>query len=167
MVKRKPRGKGKVQGRLTITDIYEKYTNDSSLVKESPYDVDKFVFRGVLERFFNELKDYLIQQGGEFNLPYRLGKIGIYKKKINYKYQNYFHHIDWFTTMQINKQVYHFNEHTDGFKYFFSWNKVLVGVPNIQSYRFLPTRANKRLLAKMIKEEGKDYMEFKKNKYYD
>lgn len=165
MTKRKPRGKGKIQGRLTINDIYDKYTTEEKLIKDSPYDVDKQLFRGILERFFQELMDYMIDDGGEFRLPFRLGRIGVFKKRIEYKFQNQLQHVDWYSTLQLGKCVYHFNEHTDGFKYFFSWNREIVGIPNVQSYRFIPTRANKRILAKKIKQEGNDYMEFKKNKY--
>ena len=53
--------------------------------------------------------------------------------------------------------MYHFNEHTNGIRYRFFWNKARVLVSNKTLYNLKMARVNKRALSENIKN-GKEYM---------
>ena len=100
--------------------------------------------------------DYILLKNGVISLPYRVGDIYVAKNK---KSINNLDHkqLDWKTTNEVGKRVYLLNEHTDGYKYFFQWDKGKLR--QLYLYRCQLTRKNKRRLAKLIKEGGLDYFE--------
>ena len=71
-------------------------------------------------------------------------------------------HPDWKATKQLwaddpdakkeKKLIYHMNNHTNGMYIKYLFSKHHVGVKNLKIYSFIPSRGNKRLLAKHIKE---------------
>ena len=48
--------------------------------------------------------------------------------------------------------VRHLNRHTDGYKFFWYWDKSISNIPNNTVYRFFPSRTNSRTIAEALKE---------------
>lgn len=55
-------------------------------------------------------------------------------------------------------KVYCFNEHNNGIKYKFFWNRDLVLVKNKRYYSLTFSRRNRRELARLIKQENREYL---------
>jgi hypothetical protein len=143
------RGPGKVAGAETLVNAYKDYKELSK--DKSFFDQSKEVYINV-NKMFNDLlvKEYIIEQGNTFTFPHNLGSLSIKKTKI--KVNNKLR-VDWATSKQLDKIVYHLNSHTNGYKHFFAWSKQGHGpCKNITKYKFIPTRDHKRYLAKLLKD---------------
>lgn len=125
-------------------------------------------------KLINNMNTFIMKnvlEGKEVSLPCRMGKIsvqGIHQNiKIDEKGNIKGTRIDWFSTKSLwasdpehakkKTLVYFFNEHSDGVKYSFKWSKNNVPVQNKNYYSFIPSRHNKRTLAKLIKG-GVEYL---------
>jgi hypothetical protein len=60
-----------------------------------------------------------------------------------------------------NKKVYNLNEHYDGYRVRFHWNKSLCNFTNVHLIKLKIARQYKRYLAKCIKTGEYDYFELK------
>lgn len=134
-------------------DFYDKY------IEWYPEDnVDYDTFKAVIFEYHKLIVDIVLNKSQEFILPFGLGKIyiGKYKpktltdKSLSYDYGHY---------KKTGQKIFHLNEHTNGYKFRLFWSKL--NVPNriIYEYGLTLVRANKRLLAKLIKENKNDYIE--------
>lgn len=89
-------------------------------------------------------------EGSEgFKMPYGLGfvQIGKYKPKtFNPKSLS----VDYKSSKEFNKCVYHLNEHSDGYKYRLYWSKIPYTFKERYLYSLNLVRANKRRLAQLI-----------------
>jgi hypothetical protein len=152
------RGKNKIQDPYTIPDMYKEYIG--RVDSETPYDVSYSVYKEITTRYFKKVANHLFE-GGNFKIPYQLGILQIIKKKIYVSSQvKYASSIDWQKTVKYGKKIIHLNEHSNGYKYLFMWDKAGAKRVNISKYRFVPTRQLKRYLAQLIKSGKKDYIEY-------
>lgn len=147
------RGKNKNQDPFTIPDMYKEYKEEYE--HDQVYNVEYKLFVSVVEDFYKEMMDKILLNGTKFKLPYRLGFVQVLKRKMDYKNNLA---IDWDKTNKTGKKIYHINDHTGGFKYFFRWDKTGVIFKHKSLYRLVMTRTHKRMLAKLIKT-GQDYYE--------
>lgn len=146
-----------------LRDSYKHYKEMST----NPVDVSLYlrIVNGFMLYLASKLFHY-----GEIKLPKSLGVVSIIGRKQKLVVEE--GKIkglapDWKGTKELwlkdskaktNKQlVYHFNEETSGIRYKFNWSKNRVFMQNKSMYRLIMTRANKRALAKLIKE-GKEYL---------
>ena len=150
------RGVNKIQNPYTIQDTYEFYIQD--IGSNSIYYVDYNEYRDIVCDFYKTIVEDMLQRNVIFNLPFRLGTLSIIKSKLKLDRLNV-HGVDWPKTVETGKYVYHLNEHSHGYKYTFYWNKKNKAVKNLYFYRLVPTRQNKRYLAKLIKSNKYDYFE--------
>ena len=147
------RGKNKIQSPYTFKDVYLDYISDKE--KGSLYYVTYKEYVDICSMFYKLISKAIIEEGVRFKLPFALGEVFILKKKN--KYSNRMP-VDWVLTVKEGKRIYNFNEHTAGFGYKFFWTKPY-RVKNKFMYRLVFTRSNKRYLAKVIKQNKKDYFE--------
>lgn len=152
------RGKNRNQDPYTVPDFYKAYKD--KVEKGSPYDVSYDTFRDALELYYKGISDILIEDGLPFKLPCNLGEFKVIKKKMNYSNLKP-SGIDWVNTIKYGKVIYHLNEHSDGYRHYFMWNKARARLKNISKYKFEPTRTNKRKLASYVKNKVRDYFEDK------
>jgi len=148
------RGKNKIQNPYNLSDMYKEYIENRRGNKV--YDIDGSTFIKICERFYSEVRDGILD-GNVFKMPYGLGEIEITKRKIEH-YMCSDRAVDWKTTLEIGKKVYHLNEHTNGYNYGIDWANAY-RVANKNSYRFVPTRYFKRTLANIVKNKEQDYYE--------
>lgn len=137
----------------TIKDFYNsynRYIEDNDLMP-----IDFKVFQSILQEYFEYLRDQVIQEGKIMNLLGRFGEISIRKYPSNPKILQY----DYKSSKELNKPVWYFNEHTNGYRYKFYWNKSKLLVKNCTKYQMVFTRENKRHLAKILKNNERDYKE--------
>lgn len=132
---------------------YLEYIDNNEL-----YYIDYKIFRNIINDYFKFLKDELIENGKEIKLPCRMGYIKIVKHKPK-EWNNKSLSIDYHSTRELGKLIYHLNEHSDGFKYRLYWNKQSMLISNKTKYQIILTRYNKRRLAFLIKNHEQDYIE--------
>lgn len=149
----------------SIKEAYEYYKKNVSKDPMSISDYRK------LMNVFNTFTMKKVLEGKEVTLPCRMGKLSIQGIHQNIRLDEYGNikgtRIDWFSTKSLwatdpehaqkKTLVYFFNEHSDGIKYSFKWSKNNVPVQNKNFYSFIPSRHNKRTLAKLIKG-GVEYL---------
>jgi hypothetical protein len=113
-------------------------------------------YRDMVTIFYKEVSHNIINEGRMFHMPFAMGDAYIEKVKLDYNNKL---PINWELTSKAGKVIYHFNEHSDGYKYILKWNKKVCTFQNNYLYVLVYTRANKRLLAKNIKTKRSDYYE--------
>lgn len=151
------RGENKIQNPYTMGDMYNDYIKN--VEPGSPYDISYLDYVDIVISYNKSIINRLYD-GFKVSLPYNLGQLQIVKKKMYFKSQlNKRKGIDWAATNKYGKVIHHLNEHTDGYKYLYYWDRKISRVSNCKSYRFVPTRTLKRTLAKLIKTDNKDYFE--------
>lgn len=148
----------RIKGAKTLKDSYNYYKEE--IPEGSPFLVDYKTYRSVCEEFNKLICEYILKEAGEYTLPYRMGSIRIKKTKMNYGNRNHMRP-DWKRSKELGRKVYHLNDHTDGFRYRWAWNKSNVVTVGKKLYSFYPTRTNKRTLASLLKDENSyvDYFE--------
>jgi hypothetical protein len=133
---------------LTLRDAYKDYKQQSK--NKGLYDQPEIVYTSVNKRF-NELlmENHIMRESNKFK--FILGHFRIAKKKVNLNNLNQLH-VDWQTSRKLGKRVYHLNQNTKGYRFFFKWEKTgSIPCRNISYYQFIPTRAHKRYLAELLK----------------
>lgn len=131
-----------VKQSYTISDIFEEYhkiDKDMSYVR----------FKRILEQFNTNLRHLLLEGSEGFKMPYRLGYLQIVKYKPK-TYTDKSLSVDYKTSKELNKKIYHLNEHSDGYKYRFYWSKNTNTIPDVYKYQVQLVRKNKRDLAQLI-----------------
>jgi hypothetical protein len=58
--------------------------------------------------------------------------------------------LDYKTSKEYNKHIYHLNEHSDGYKFRLYWSKIPRTFPDRYKYQLGFVRKNKRYLAQLI-----------------
>jgi hypothetical protein len=150
------RSKNRIDNAHGLVDMYDFYISDKEL--DSPYFISRLEFRTIL-------KDYItivfkeIFNGNMYYMPYGFGPLYVNKRKVIPGKRL---SPNWEETKKYGKLIFHLNEHSNGFKYSFKWDKGNCRFKNNRLYRLEMARCNKRALAKSIKEEGKDYIADKK-----
>ena len=155
------RGNNRIQKSLTIKQIYQYYIKDYD--KNSKYNIDYRIYRLLCEEFNKELSSLIINEGYFFKVPYRLGTIRIKKRKIDISNNNLKIDFGLYNKSNGKYNNKHLNDHSGGYYVRFYWMKLDMIMRNKAFYSFIPTRANKRKLASVVKEEG----EFQINKYFE
>lgn len=125
----------------------------------SPYFVSYEIYSKILKLYFKEIVNIVLEKGDSFKLPCNLGAFQIVKKKMDFSKRLLPGVIDWKNSLEYHKLIHHINDHSDGYKYLFKWNKRWAKTINITKYRFIATRDNKRLLAYKIINRIRDYFE--------
>lgn len=127
----------------TIPDIYRHFCKDTDV--EVPY----MQYKAVLQDF-NQLILHSLQDAAEgFKMPCGLGYIRIVKYKPKHYNKNSLS-IDFKSTREEGKIIYHLNGHSDGYKYRLFWSKLPKTFVGRYKYTLGFTGTNKRRLAQLI-----------------
>lgn len=173
------KGKRKIIATYKTRDIYKFYKN-----KYKDEAVDYKTFCRVWERFIEVRMNLVIFDNLEFNFPYRMGSLGvrignsIYKLDKNGEIKMSRIPIDWKKTVEQWMTLYPgktkeelkeiknkpliriLNEHSNGKKLFWHWNKFTSNVKNKTAYRLEVTRTWDRMLSNKVKKTKRlDYYE--------
>lgn len=171
------RGKGKYKAGVATKEMYKHYKNN--VEKNSVYDVTKTVYTKILKEINSKIMNLIITTNYEFVMPYRLGTLSIKKFKTRLKLDENGNLIksklpvDYGKTNLLwkldpeakakKKVIYFLNEHTDGYRHVFHWDKRSSNITNKSIYTFKASRENNRNINKaLLTIEGLDFFEFKK-----
>jgi len=138
----------------TIKDMYALYK--TNVLPNTIYDIEYNIYSAICSDYLKYVRDSIIEESKEFKLGHRLGVILVNKKEETFK-ELKFRSTDFKLSKELGKRIVHTNEHTNGYKFNFYWSKQHCIVENKGKYNFVATRANKRRLAYLLKEEHKDY----------
>ena len=113
--------------------------------------ISKYDFMLICETFTHLLAKSMIEGGIVYRLPHRLGSLGINKTKTAKKFYIDFKHYN-----ATGEKIPLKNKHSQGYYARFRWKKAAPYAifPYKKMFTFKPTRANKRYLAKCIKEKN-------------
>lgn len=167
------RGKRKVIADYKIKDIYKYYKDKCKKKRIKWLEYTQFI--KIHKIIYENIMNRIIYEGAEFTFSYRLGGLRIKKKKqvlrldkegnvdkrslsVNWKKTKILWNKQYFgkTFEEIKKiknkpLIYELNEHTDGYRFSFFWDKITCNVPNQSAYYFEPIRKYKERLAIALK----------------
>ena len=127
----------------TIADIYRDY------VKKNDVELNYARYKRIIDEFNKVVKEDILERSQLFIMSYGLGVICIVKYKPK-GYTDKSLSVDYKSSKEEGKRIYHLNEHSNGYKYRLYWSKV----PNVFSarykYQLCMVRENKRHLAQLI-----------------
>lgn len=121
-------------------------------------NIEYKLFKAILEDYNKGFRDLLLNGSEELILPFGLGTVCIVKYKPKTLTARSLS-IDYALSNKLGKRVYHLNEHSGGYKFRLFWSKLNCNSSKPYQYGLTLVRANKRLLAKLIKQDKKDYIE--------
>lgn len=150
------RGKNKTQNPYKVIDIYPFYIDDCGNTELYYVELDEYC--NIVYDFYKAIMNAILKENANFKFPYGLGDFRIHKTKVKLDRLNILG-VDWVNTVENGKYIYHLNEHTKGYKYFFHWSRKKKKIKNQFFYKLVMTRANKRELARLIKSCKYDYFE--------
>lgn len=127
-------------------------------------EFDKKKFSAITQEYWNMVIDAMIFENYEVRFPFRLGYLKIVKYKKAPKFVNGVlvnAQVDWGATRKLweenpeakteKKLRFNSNEHSDGYRYTFWWDRRSSNVKNIGAYSFKIARPKARKLAAVIK----------------
>ena len=123
----------------TFKDIY----------KTMPIEVTYGLYKRVLDEMCNVILEHVLDRSEGFKMPYGLGfiQVGKYRPK-TLSPQSL--SVDYKTSKEYDKKIYHLNEHSDGYKYRLYWSKIPRTFAERYKYQLGFVRQNKRKLAQLI-----------------
>jgi hypothetical protein len=137
------------------------------------------IFRRIWITFIDKVTKGIVEEGKDFNMPFRLGSTGIRKQKIRVKMNpdgsidKRYLRPDWNATKELwardeeakkdKRLVFHLNKHFGGYNAKWFWDKSTCIVKNQAAYSLTMSRENKRKLSLAIFDEDLevDYYEQK------
>lgn len=128
---------------FTYRDSYKEY------IKTNGKNIDYSTYKNILYEFSNVILNNLLYKSECITMPYGFGYLCIVKYKPKTLDKNRLS-IDYKSSKEFGKIIYHLNEHSDGYKYRLFWSKIPKTFPERYKYQLQLVRKNKRLLAKLI-----------------
>ncbi len=176
---RTPGSTGVHKADITSIDFYKFYR--TQIEKNTVYDIPKKKFTDILKYINYEIAKRIVTENFEYSMSPRLGSISIKKFKTKFKLDEKGNLIkrklpvDYGRTnalWKINpeakkakKLVYFLNDHSNGYRYKFTWDKSTCIVKNKSFYSFKASREHNRSIAvALFTIENLDYFEFNNNK---
>jgi len=139
---------------LGVKQIYKYYRSEDYTTKDEKVLYE--VFRKVCYQVNAKIADKMLA-GKYIKLPFNLGKFYIRKVKNNFKNLRF----DYSHFNKTGQKAFHLNTHSNKFHAKWYWEKIGCRISGNTIYSFIPSRGNKRDLAKSMKEPGgyKKYLE--------
>lgn len=179
------RGAGKIKADYTYTDMYESYIKSikdsymplGTAFEDTDYALSCKEHNKILKDFHKLVFKKIVETNYIYKLPLRLGNHSVKKYKEEFYFDNEgnviqkYLAVDYVATKLLWEKdpeakekrikVFNLNEHTDGYRHRFFWEKKVNNMPSnvkgILAYNFSLCRDNKRYLSKTIKNNTTDY----------
>ena len=119
------------------------------MYRTMPVEVDYSLYKRILDEMCTVILEYIFERSEGFKMPYGLGFIQIGKYKPKSLTPDSLS-VDYKTSKEYDKRIYHLNEHSNGYKYRLYWSKIPQTFPDRYKYRLSLVRQNKRKLAQLI-----------------
>lgn len=129
----------------------------SDMYRYLDIDVPYSLYIRILDEMCNVILENVLDRSDGFKLPYGLGfiQIGKYRPK---HFDSSSLSVDYKTSKELGKTIYHLNEHSNMYKYRLYWSKIPKTFPDRYRYQMCMVRTNKRYLAQLIFNNN-DYLE--------
>ena len=129
-----------------------------------PIEVSYFAYKAILQEMCKVILKHILDGSDGFKMPSNLGyiQIGKYRPK---SYTEKSLSVDYKSSKELNKRIYHLNEHSDGYKFRLYWSKSHQYFPDMYKYQLSLVRANKRRLAQLIFKHT-DYLNINDIQFY-
>lgn len=124
---------------------YTFYDMYNELPIQAPYGL----YKRVLDTMCQIIQEIILERSEGFKMPYGLGSVYVCKykpKTLTPKSLS----VDYKSSKEYDKRIYHLNEHSDGYKFRLYWSKVPQTFPDRYRYQLNFVRQNKRKLAQLI-----------------
>lgn len=172
------RGINKIESGYGLKDFYKYYKENA----KNPLDYT--TFSNVWKDVAKSIMKLVIYRNLDFMIPARMGTLCVRKVKakpiiksdgtvcknrmsINYKasWEKWFKEYPELTKEEIaklpnKKHVYYLNDHSDGFKIKFMWDKYTCNVKNQNIYNLQIARPNKQEVSRAFTKYKTDYYEY-------
>jgi len=129
-------------------DFYRLYKKDTP--KEEQVEFKKY--KAFIKDFFIAVGDKIIKERWSFYFPYKLGFLTIK----SHTRKNRSQPINWKSTNDLGRLIYHTNLHSFKRIFRFKWNKSRLRFRNRKFYRFHPEVALKHRLKDNIRKTSED-----------
>ncbi len=119
------------------------------MYKTMPVEVNYSLYRRVLQTMCSIILEHVLNASEGFKMPFGLGLLQVCKykpKELTSKSLS----LDYKTSKEYNKHIYHLNEHSNGYKFRLYWSKIPRTFPDRYKYQLGFVRKNKRYLAQLI-----------------
>jgi hypothetical protein len=145
--------RSKVDYSQTSRKTYDRFRDEHPEIKLSYLE-----FVNIIYTFNYGFRDYLLETGMKGKLPWGIGDFAVSKRKPRTKkiledgYELITLPIDWVKTRAAGKKIYHFNRHTEGFKFRIKWFIKSSRFLNSEIWSFKPSRITSRLITHYINQ---------------
>jgi len=136
--------------------MYEEYIKEFD--ENHPYHISYSEYRDIVSDYLKYVSEEIVVRSMQYKLPFRLGILSVYKHKPTFKSTNKMS-VDWKETKKQGKKIYLFNNHSNGYRYRFTWNRNGGNARFLKTYAFKASRSNSRTIASLVKERKNDYFE--------
>lgn len=122
-----------------------------------PIKVPYSLYTRILDEMCCVILEHVLERSDGFKMPFGLGfiQVGKYRpKQLNDKSLS----VDYKSSKEYDKKIYHLNEHSNMYKFRLHWSKLPQTFPDRYKYQLCLVRENKRHLAQLIFNK-QDYLE--------
>ena len=98
-------------------------TINRGYVKKNDVELNYARYKRIIDEFNKVVKEEILERSQTFKMPYGLGVICIVKYKPK-GYTDKSLSVDYKSSKEEGKRIYHLNEHSNGYKYRLYWSKV-------------------------------------------
>ena len=91
-------------------------------------------FKRILDEFNKVVKEDVLDRSHSFKMPYGLGTICVVKYKPK-SYTDKSLSVDYKSSKEEDKRIYHLNEHSRGYKFRLFWSKLPKTFPSRYKYQ--------------------------------
>jgi hypothetical protein len=142
--------------------VTSKYNYDRFCIENLKIKISFDQYRKAIYELNHQYVLYILQTGHSIKLPWGFGALTIRKRKGNYITNEYGHKIvhcgiNWKETNKEGKKIYHFNEHTEGYRYTWSWNKYYSKLRLCNIWELKMCKVNKLLLTEFLRNQDVQY----------
>lgn len=146
---------------MVSKEAYEVFKKKHPAIK-----LDFKTWKSIIYQFNYNFRDHLLESAEKAKLPWGVGEFAIKKQKlkkiVNWEGKDRIKlPVDWMKTRLAGKKIYHFNYHSEGYRFSYKWFVPTARFKNNELFVFKPYRTSSRLITKYIeKGYGDRYLEW-------
>lgn len=147
--------------RMVSKESFEVFKKKNPTIKIN-YDT----WKSIIYRFNYSFRDHLLESAEKAKLPWGFGEFAVKKikskKVVNWNGKDVIKlPVDWKKSKEMGKKIYHFNYHTEGYRFAYKWFIGTARFKNSNLFVFKAYRTSSRKIKEYI-EKGYDkkYLEW-------
>lgn len=154
---------------MRVKRSYRQVSKEAFEVFKKKHPQIKITFetwKSIIYEYNYTFRDYLLESAEKAKLPWGFGEFAIKKQKlkktVNWEGRDVIHlPVDWMKTKLAGKKIYHFNYHSEGYRFSYKWFIHSARFKQSNLFVFKAYRTSSRLITKYIeKGYGDRYLEW-------